>query len=466
MKNNDGIRDAPKGLVVLTILGPSFVWCAEYIGSGEVILAPRMGAVLGYAVLWAPIAGIILKFFIGLSGARYTICTGEGMIDMFSRIPVIGKSAVWIILITMFIIAAIAIGSLATAASVFANSIFPINQITWGWIISIFAIIIVWSGKFDIIKYVMSVLVLFIMCGAVYIAIHTFPGFSQLLKGITGFEVPEYPHWAKGIDGLADNPWNEILPLLGWAAGGFASQVWYTYWVLGAGFGMTRGRKYGEPCDTEVLKNMTVETAKKVKGWCNIVSVDATIALMIGIVTTASFMMAGAGILRPEQIAPEGNSIAIELSNIFGKLWGNFGAYLFMVAGFAALISTVIGHFAGWPRLLSDSLRICVPKFNKLKWKIQYRIFVIICFITNIVIIFSFQFKPLLLLKIAAISDGLLFVPLQAVFILIGLFWVLPKLIPTEAWKILKPHWIYIVGLIAAAIVFGYFSIFQIPKVI
>jgi len=37
--------------------------------------------------------------------------------------------------------------------------------------------------------------------------------------------------------------------LLGWGAGGFASQVWYSYWVLGAGYGAAKGRKYGEPAD-------------------------------------------------------------------------------------------------------------------------------------------------------------------------------------------------------------------------
>ena len=42
---NTTIPIAPKGLAILAIVGPAFVWCAEYIGSGEVILATRMGAI-------------------------------------------------------------------------------------------------------------------------------------------------------------------------------------------------------------------------------------------------------------------------------------------------------------------------------------------------------------------------------------------------------------------------------------
>jgi hypothetical protein len=45
------VKKVPVGLAVLAMLGPSLVWCAEYIGSGEVILATRTGAILGIGVL-------------------------------------------------------------------------------------------------------------------------------------------------------------------------------------------------------------------------------------------------------------------------------------------------------------------------------------------------------------------------------------------------------------------------------
>src|SRR4030042_472971 len=82
-----GIKRPPVGLAAFALVGPSFVWAAEYIGSGEVILATRTGAILGTTVLWAIVLGIFLKFWIGMSGGRYTVCTGEGMMDMFDRMP-------------------------------------------------------------------------------------------------------------------------------------------------------------------------------------------------------------------------------------------------------------------------------------------------------------------------------------------------------------------------------------------
>lgn len=63
-----------------------------------------------------------------------------------------------------------------------------------------------------------------------------------MLEGPWGFRLPETPEWARQAHVAAATPLSEILPLLGWAMGGCASQVWYTYWVLGAGYGMAHGK--------------------------------------------------------------------------------------------------------------------------------------------------------------------------------------------------------------------------------
>ena len=120
------IKIPPKGLAVLAFVGPSFIWCAEYIGSGEIILAPRTGAILGYTIIWAVVAGIFLKYWIGMSGARYTVCTGEAMIDMFDRIRGPKHWVVWIVLIGQLIAATISIGSIASAGGIFINNFFPV----------------------------------------------------------------------------------------------------------------------------------------------------------------------------------------------------------------------------------------------------------------------------------------------------------------------------------------------------
>jgi hypothetical protein len=82
------------------------------------------------------------------------------------------------------------------------------------------------------------------------------------------------------------------------------------------------------------------------------------------------------------------------------------------------------------------------------------------------VLVFCFKKQPVFLVQFAAILDGLLLTPLQALWMAIGLFAVMPKMLSTDAARILRPHWVIAVGLIIAFLVFGYFCIFQIPSAI
>ena len=79
-----GIGAPPRGLALLMVLGPGLVWCGEYIGSGEVVLATRTGAIFGVLVLWAPTVAIFSKFWIG--GGR-ALHRARAMIDMLGRTP-------------------------------------------------------------------------------------------------------------------------------------------------------------------------------------------------------------------------------------------------------------------------------------------------------------------------------------------------------------------------------------------
>ena len=463
--NKTTIKTPPRGLAILAVVGPSLVWAGEFIGSGEVILSTRVGAILGPTVLWAIVVGVVLKFWIGMAGARYTVCTGEGMIDMIARVPGPKNWGVWITLVAQSAAATISIGSIAAAAGIFVHSLTGISPLIAGWLVTVFALVVVWFDVFNFLKIIMSLFIIIIVLGVLYVSLTVFPGIGTFLKGLL-FDVPAVPDWALSGNGIQANPWREILPLIGWAAGGFASQVWYTYWVIGAGYGASAGRGFGKPADEGMLKEMSASTAQKIKGWCRVVYADASLAMIIGVVTTVGFLIAGAGVLRPNELAPEGPQVATTLATVFSSRWGGLCGTLFMIAGASALVGTQIGQLAGWPRLLADSFRICIPKFNeKLEWKYQYRFFLGFFFLTSMIIVYSFWLRPVFLVKTAAILEGLLLTPFQALWVFCGLYFVMPKMLSSDAQRILKPHWIFAAFLTIAFLVFGYFCVFQMPYI-
>lgn len=454
---------APSGLALLLVIGPAFVWMGEAIGSGEVILATRFGAVMGTAVLWVPALAIVVKYWIGMAGARYTVCSGEGMMDMFSRLPGPRNWAVWIVLLAQAFAATISTGGLAVAAGTFANALIPaLPGFVWSWILAAIAVAIVWSGRFDSLKRVMSALVTVMIIGVGYVAVKASPGLSTIIEGLFGFAIPDIPDWAIATGRIDPSPWKEIAPIMGWAAGGFASQVWYTYWVLGAGYGMTHGRSYGVPADLQALKGMTANTANNVGRWCRVVYADATTALVIGMVTTLSFMLAGATILGPLHVVPEGARVAFDLAGLFGANWGKTGEILFMLAGWAALFSTLLGQLAGWPRLLSDGCRICLPGFGRLAWEKQFRLFLVALLAINFLVTYALGLQPVKLIQTAAFTEGVLLIPLQAIAVFLALYVVLPRLLSKEAAQVLRPNRLFGVPLIIGAVVYLCFIVIRI----
>ena len=469
------IKKAPVGLMgIVLVMGPSLIWCGEYIGSGEVILATRTGAILGPAVLWALVIGISLKYWIGLCGARYTVVTGEGMIDCFSRVPGPKNWLVWLVFLGQGFAGVCSIGAIAVAAATFLNNLIPIADISigsenpinipvWGIIVMAFCFTVAWIGSFNVLKMLMAGIVGIIVVGVLYVASKSLPPVGEIVSGVFGFSVPEVPAWATEQDPQITTSWGLILPMVGWAAGGFASQVWYAYWVMGAGYGMTRKGVWGARADEPRLAALTEDEARSLLGWVRVVRWDATAALVIGMVVTCAFLLAGSGILGAQELAPSGNDLVLKLSEVFASQWNKGGATLFILAGALAMVSTQMGQLSGWPRLLADCFRLICPPFSRIAPKTQFRIFLSLFLVTNLTVLTLFGLRPVLLVSLGAILDGLLLVPIQALAVGWGIFVVQKKLLSPAAWELLRPRWYHAAGLAAGFVVFTYFCVFQVP---
>jgi len=125
----------------------------------------------------------------------------------------------------------------------------------------------------------------------------------------------------------------------------------------------------------------------------------------------------------------------------------------------------MLGQFAGWPRLLADCARVLFPGTARYAWKQQFRVILILFAISNFVIVYSFGLKPVKLVQFSAILDGTLLIPLEALAVGVALYVIMPRFFSEQLRAAVRPGPIIGIGLVLAAIVYGY-CWFHVPALL
>src|SRR5687768_10245763 len=82
------ICDAPKHLGgTLRQVGPGLIISAIIVGSGELIVTPKLGAEEGFKLLWFIILGCLLKVFVQIELGRYAITRGRTTLEALNTLP-------------------------------------------------------------------------------------------------------------------------------------------------------------------------------------------------------------------------------------------------------------------------------------------------------------------------------------------------------------------------------------------
>lgn len=81
-----GRRPLPEPVALRHMIGPSVILAGLSIGSGELILWPRLTAEWGFALFWACWIGVSLQYFLNMEIERYSLATGESAVVGFVRL--------------------------------------------------------------------------------------------------------------------------------------------------------------------------------------------------------------------------------------------------------------------------------------------------------------------------------------------------------------------------------------------
>ncbi len=387
-------------------IGPGILLAAAAIGSGELILTPRAGALYGLSVGWVIVVSIVYKLVLTLGLARYTIATGEDIFEGYSHLPGPRNWFVWILGL-VFALGAAGYSGIALACGSALFALLPaLSMIQWAVLVVGVVFVLLLKGAYEPIEKVAFVLSLTLIVGVIYSLAALAPTFGWIVSQ----SVPRIP------PGSGET----IISLLGWTAGGTSTLI-YSFWILEKGYALPRGNIAPAADEPERFQHF--------RHWLSLARIDAGLSYGLMLFVSLAFLTIGAITLSTAgagggPLLPAREETATVLAHMLTAAGGPAARYIFLVAALAILFSTIIGLVDGKSRALRTAAHIIAPRSRRWSDLTCYRL----CVATLCLIIFALIFtgRPVMLIVLVSALEAPI-LSLAAVMLLYLLHTRLPR---------------------------------------
>lgn len=337
------VRSAPTDWPgILRQLGPGLIISAAIVGSGELIMTTKLGAEVGFSLLWFIIFGCMIKVLLQVEMGRQAIIRGRTTLEALNIVP--GPKAIvsWLVWIwfVMFVCTFFQLaGMVGGIAQTFKEGGFGQNWNDWVWaaLVCLSVLILLIFGKYIFVERVATVMVAFftLMTVAAVFALSWTP------YGITAKNL------ADGLQFRMPENFATAFAAFGIIGVGASELIYYPYWCLEKGYGRFVGPNDGSS-----------EWMGRAKGWLHIMRVDAWVSMMVYTFATVAFYLLGAAVLNAKELEVTNSDMIPNLSHIYRESFGQTGFWLFLFGAFVVLYSTVFIATASNGRLFADFFRL------------------------------------------------------------------------------------------------------------
>jgi len=337
------IEEPPLGIAAtLRRIGPGMLLTAAIVGTGELIATTRLGAEVGYVMLWAVIGSCLLKSAIQAVWGRYTIATGETGLRALNHVP--GprvKNLNWVVWTwgALMLLSLVLIGAMyAGVAQVAAQFVPGVPMGAWVVALTALTLLVLLWGTYERVEFLAVAMVaaftfMTILAAAVLTSEPDYFSWAQMAEGMT-FDLPE-----QGVAVAI-----AVFGITGVNAGELSA---YTYWCVEKGY----ARHVGPREDSAAWR-------RRAQGWIRVMHWDIVVSMAVYTLATVAFYMLGAGVLHTMGTVPQGNETIDVLSSMYTQTMGGFGLVVFYVGAVFALYSTVFAATAANSRIFSDMVQL------------------------------------------------------------------------------------------------------------
>ncbi|WP_125774426.1 Nramp family divalent metal transporter [Antribacter gilvus] len=294
------------------VIGPGLVVAATGIGAGDLVATMVAGSRYGYALLWAAVAGVIIKVALVEGAGRWSLATGRTIIDGWRQLGAWAMTYFGIYIVVW----GLSYGAAAMSSSALPlNALFPQVDVIWFAMGSgVLGLVLVWAGRYRALEKIIAVLVGLMFLTVVGSAVLTLPHLGDVVSGL----VPRIP------DG-------SVIYTLGLAGGvgGTITLAAYGYWL--------REKGWHAP------------------GWMRVMRIDNAAAYVMSGIFVISMLIVGAELLYSSGVTiADGEGGLLDLSEVLAQRYGAFMAPLFLVGFWASSFSSVLGVWHGVSLMFAD----------------------------------------------------------------------------------------------------------------
>ncbi len=305
------LAPVPKGFwEYLRSFGPGFVAVLTWLGAGDIVAAGVAGGNYGYALMWAMVVALLVRYLFVSLIARYQLCNprGEGVLDGLARLH-------WLYAPFLFV-AVLLWGHLSNCYMLagiaeITRDLAGVGGSKWLWeiiwvAISLSLVFRPSYARFEnLFKVFVGVLAVSLLGCALWVGVDP----MGVVKGVFTFEIPRQ-----------HGPFSALLVAIGMvgAVGGSLVNLVYPYFLDQKGW---RGPQY-----------------RRVQNY------DFLVAVVVMIVFNLAVWTLGA-----ELVHGKGGTISSvdDLASLLGGVLGQAGRLLFLLGVFAAIFTSIVGAGMG-----------------------------------------------------------------------------------------------------------------------
>ena len=372
-------------LRLLKYFGPGAILASMTIGAGNIVLAPRVGAwaVPLYSSLWIVTFAMFSKGFIAYMATRYTVLSGEHIMDLFYRF----KPRGWINILSIIFLIILMPFMIATFLTILGNTITMFtnigNYIIWGVGIGLFFAFLGIIGSYELLQKIQIFFALFLAFGAIIAIVVVKPDFLDIFVNSFNIQVPKVATWVTAEDIIAVPVLMQLAAVYGTMNGVYNDFTAYvSWWHL-----KSKDKKIG--LKSEIFRGMKL---------------DLFLSLLIVAIFTIAFMAAGALILGGDQIVPNGVDLISAQESIYSKISPIVGNIIYPIAILVVIGGTIYAGMDALPRILKVWANPFSKKIKNLSFK-RFQVYIVLYLLITSLPLMFFE-SPIILMTVYLLFMG------------------------------------------------------------